>query len=232
MKNIKYLIIGCGRSGTGFLSSVITLSGKYCSHEKIFDEAGLTVDSIAQEHEYESSWYAVPYLITLPSHIKILHVTREPQKVINSFYRIGIFSRFGIPFITQGKFLKFIFRMIFHPIKVIKKINYFLRHQHYVDTNMKFEKTKNEFKFIENYWFYWNKEIERFCSENNNPYMRIKIEDFDDKQSEIEKFLNLKIKEHTHSNKNHKQGYNRKVFDSIKLSNRTKQLAKLYGYKV
>ena len=178
MKNIKYLIIGCGRSGTGFLSSVITLSGKYCSHEKIFDEAGLTVDSIAQEHEYESSWYAVPYLITLPSHIKILHVTREPQKVINSFYRIGIFSRFGIPFITQGKFLKFIFRMIFHPIKVIKKINYFLRHQHYVDTNMKFEKTKNEFKFIENYWFYWNKEIERFCSENSNPYMRIKIEDF------------------------------------------------------
>ena len=232
MKKIKCLIIGCGRSGTGFLSSVLTLSGKYCSHEKIFDETGIKVDAFLQGQEVESSWYAVPFLNVIPKNIKILHVTRDPKKVIASFYRIGIFSKFGIPFITQGKFIKFIFRSMIHPIKVIKKINYFFRHKRFVGNYMKFEQTSNELQFIEDYWWHWNKEIEKFCNENNNPYMRIKIEDFDDKILELEKFLDINIKVPQRIQRNLKLGYKRKKSSPIELSKRTKVLARKYGYIV
>lgn len=115
MKNLNYIVTGCGRSGTVFLARLLTSIGIPCGHESIFDYNGLDAakrrlsgeeqaslsfvsiydkpnNKIIDPHvnpaliEADSSYLSAPYLNDeLFSNTKIIHVVRNPIKVVNSF---------------------------------------------------------------------------------------------------------------------------------------------------
>lgn len=87
---IKYIVTGTGRCGTMFMAKFLTSAGINCGHEVIFTNAGLeTAKSKLQIYsglEADSSYMAAPYLRNpILKDAKIIHVVREPMKVINSF---------------------------------------------------------------------------------------------------------------------------------------------------
>ena len=96
---ISYIVIGTGRSGTGFMSKLLTNNGIKCGHESIF---GVTCDlNIYKKKMYntdlnaDSSWLSVPFIdeITkLNDCIKFIHVVRDPIKVIKSFIELDLFN--------------------------------------------------------------------------------------------------------------------------------------------
>ena len=96
---ISYIVIGTGRSGTGFMSKLLTNNGIKCGHVSIF---GVPCDlNIYKKKMYntdlnaDSSWLSVPFIdeITkLNDCIKFIHVVRDPIKVIKSFIELDLFN--------------------------------------------------------------------------------------------------------------------------------------------
>jgi hypothetical protein len=110
MKKLKYLVTGTGRSGTVYMSRLLTNMGIMCGHESIFtplgfEEAknriknpqlirtskvsmmdkGFLFDSNIQIAE--SSYMAAPYINQeILKNTKIIHVMRNPIKSISSTY--------------------------------------------------------------------------------------------------------------------------------------------------
>ncbi len=95
------LITGTGRCGTGYLSQVLTSVGVKCSHEGMFqpDPPEVTVEKIRIRlengwwgWEAESSWLAAPFLGRPElKDITVVHLVRDPKKVIDSQMRIHAF---------------------------------------------------------------------------------------------------------------------------------------------
>ena len=88
MKYEKFLITGCGRSGTGFYSRMMRINGYPCGHETYIDFRGIkTLNFIA-----ESSWLAVPHIDKIPDDYYIIRTIRDPYKVIKSFFELSVMS--------------------------------------------------------------------------------------------------------------------------------------------
>lgn len=119
---LKYLIVGTGRCGTVFLAKVFNELGVPCGHETIFNyepwetiqkrlagQTGLSLSYTSTHRKTEgqwasdpwncdlinlvadSSWMAVPHLSKFPE-AKILHVVRNPLRVIRSYVEdLGFF---------------------------------------------------------------------------------------------------------------------------------------------
>lgn len=92
MSELKYLAIGCPRSGTGYVSQLLTAGGIPCSHEGLYNVGGEIADWWQGEWQAESSWLAVPHLAKIPSATTIVRVMRDPVASIRSMVRIGLFS--------------------------------------------------------------------------------------------------------------------------------------------
>jgi len=77
--NLKFLIAGTGRCGTGYMAALFNELGIPCGHEKVFN-----ADDKVKGGPWvgDSSWHCVPFLpvIDLP----VLHVVRHPLDVIGS----------------------------------------------------------------------------------------------------------------------------------------------------
>ncbi|NIQ15395.1 MAG: hypothetical protein GTO02_13665, partial [Candidatus Dadabacteria bacterium] len=87
---IKYIVTGTGRCGTMFMSKLLTSAGIDCGHEVIFTNEGLEAAKqnlfLNKETVAESSYMAAPYLNDpILSEATIIHLVRQPMKVINSF---------------------------------------------------------------------------------------------------------------------------------------------------
>ncbi|MCL2932552.1 MAG: sulfotransferase domain-containing protein [Trichodesmium sp. MAG_R03] len=104
--DFKYLVVGTARSGTKFMAYAFRSVGIKCGHESFFGAPSrkqlyLTEQVVGQrmlnhpELEADSSWLAVPFLKTecVPKDVSIIHLTRHPQKVIESLIAIGFFRR-------------------------------------------------------------------------------------------------------------------------------------------
>lgn len=113
MTNLKYLITGTGRSGTVYLSRLLTSLDIPCGHECIFNNKDNFLDRLLYPEKRElslcsrmnflnnteiscwvdpsktiaeSSYLMVPYLnIDELKDIPLIHVVRNPFKVISSF---------------------------------------------------------------------------------------------------------------------------------------------------
>ncbi len=85
MSSIRYVIASLPRSGTKYISKVLTKLGLKCAHEGHMrfnkcrlewdDEPGIWGDS---------SWMTVPYIGFLPPGTVVFHQLRDPIKVLNS----------------------------------------------------------------------------------------------------------------------------------------------------
>ena len=91
----RFLVTGAGRSGTGYIASVLTALGCLTGHEDIFGPAKLRdAEEILWPPEVpgDSSWLGAPYLDALPKGTIVLHQVREPVANVRSSLRIRFFK--------------------------------------------------------------------------------------------------------------------------------------------
>jgi len=96
MERRRFLVSGCGRSGTGYTSALLTRLGADCGHEVLFEVERLERDVPPDWPEDvwgESSWLAAPFLERLPAGTVVLHQVRHPLAVVRSFARQNFFGR-------------------------------------------------------------------------------------------------------------------------------------------
>lgn len=90
----RFLVTGCGRSGTGYLAALFSQLGLQCGHEALFHPAACAEASPSWPAGVvgESSWLAAPFLAGLPPGTLVIHQVREPVAVVRSFLRIRFFE--------------------------------------------------------------------------------------------------------------------------------------------
>jgi hypothetical protein len=92
---LEYLITGTGRCGTGYAARLLSSVGVPCGHEAIFRLDGLE-KAVARVEQFdlaaESSWLAAPWLKLLPDQVRVAHLVRHPQHVIDSLLRMQFFD--------------------------------------------------------------------------------------------------------------------------------------------
>ena len=93
---LRFVIVGAGRCGTGYMSKVFQSAGVECGHETIFGPQGLqaafALRAAHPELEADASWLAVPYLNSpLLQSARVIHLVRDPWRVLASFVNLPIF---------------------------------------------------------------------------------------------------------------------------------------------
>ena len=99
---VEYLIIGTGRSGTGFMSKLLTNNGISCGHETLFGlqnvkDFGMLLKTTTLKAD--SSWLSVPHIKEINKDIKYIHIIRNPIDVIKSFIELNLFCDESSPYI-------------------------------------------------------------------------------------------------------------------------------------
>jgi hypothetical protein len=227
MENLRYLIVGCGRSGTGYLAKAISNSGKYCGHEEKYTLSGMNELS---QNIYESSWFSVPFLGELPKNVKILHIVRDPRKVIGSFYRIGLFADEIWQHLTFGRPASFINRSIFKPRSAIKRMKLVNQHRIYFKEHTDIFSCDGEISRLQRYWLEWNKKIQWYGENSGNNYMRLNIEDVEEKVDALQDFLNTDLELQKATDRNEKKNYLRGDIGEYEFFSELTSLSKSYGY--
>ncbi|MEI8270832.1 MAG: hypothetical protein WCG45_05710 [bacterium] len=140
-----YLVVGTGRCGSVYMARLLTSLGIPCSHEAIFNYKGLdfakkvligeapletsfcsTHDILNNEEKLEdwlegeiiaeSSYMAAPFLNeSFLNEVKIIHVVRNPFKVISSFTE-------DVKFFEDGAIYKEWKDFVFFHLPELKKI--------------------------------------------------------------------------------------------------------------
>ena len=100
---LSFVVTGCGRSGTGFTSRVLSMLGFPCEHEKVFSLKAITGDSIELSLPEQGAWgdsscMAAPMLDRLPPNTVVFHQVRNPIKVVRSAMGCDFFQRPYNPF--------------------------------------------------------------------------------------------------------------------------------------
>ena len=165
---LKYLVVGTGRCGTAFMARLLSESGTLCTHEAFYTPKGasfaaeglegkrkircsaISLTQGAWVHENnkiqaESSYMAAPFLQDKKlSSTKIIHVVRNPLKVISSFVKDLKYFRSDKP---TNEYEKFIWNYI--PSLSEIKDKYSRAAHYYVEWNSLIE----EYAVKENYFF-------------------------------------------------------------------------------
>ena len=88
MSQIRYVVASLPRSGTKYISKVLTELGQNCAHEEHFSCSmggqGIVDIPDAPEVWGDASWMAVPLISKLPAGTVVFHQLRDPIKVLNS----------------------------------------------------------------------------------------------------------------------------------------------------
>ena len=95
-----FLITGCGRSGTRFISDLLTLNGVPTGWEATLNPIACPCHK-AIDYPFllrrlrlwgDANWLAVPYLRRIPTTVKIFHQVRHPLLVVRSFLGLRFFG--------------------------------------------------------------------------------------------------------------------------------------------
>lgn len=85
---MHFVVTGCGRSGTGYVSLLLTRLGIPTGHERVF-----LPDERRPWRPYtgDSSCFAVPFLRELAGSVPIIHLVRDPLAVGRSYSHRRLF---------------------------------------------------------------------------------------------------------------------------------------------
>jgi hypothetical protein len=131
MINLKYLVSGMPRSGTVYMARLLSSAGVLCGHESIFTAQGIDYakeiingprNPISSHCSYrddsrnwsgsqiaDSSYLSVPFLDNeLLKDTKIIHVIRDPIKVVSSLY----FDLFYFSEDDQAPYRNFLYKFL------------------------------------------------------------------------------------------------------------------------
>ncbi|MCP3914054.1 MAG: hypothetical protein GY711_00685 [bacterium] len=145
----RFVVTGCGRSGTGYTSGLITQLGLPCGHERVFNPYDLLDAEVFWPPNVpgDSSWLAAPLLGYLESGTRVLHQVRDPLAVVRSLVRTRFFDDPSLyrdfaeqlcPELAQGSAVERSAR----------------------------------------YWVSWNRMVEEQARSAGLPYMRYRLEDY------------------------------------------------------
>lgn len=109
---LSLVVIGAGRSGTGWAARQLTESGTPCGHESVFDwhptsDPTRRLDypgRTPSDHEHpgpiaaEASLAAIAYLHTLSEDVALWHIARDPAACIGSWAHSGILEDDASPY--------------------------------------------------------------------------------------------------------------------------------------
>ncbi len=211
--HLRYLVIGTGRSGTGFMSKLLSLNNIPCGHEEICGypvERDCYIENIRNTQlKAESSWLAVPFLEDIGKHypdIRYILIVRHPVNVIKSFVELDFFKD-----TNMGGALQLVKRTI----PGIDKLNP-------VESSMK-------------YYIEWHKMISRFLRTTNHTVIHLenieyfKLRLFLKKPfiKKLDEVVNTKPKTNTIS----KGDLIKKIHESDMYTD-FRQRAESYGYNV
>lgn len=218
-KKLQFLVSGTGRCGTVFFAHLLTSMGIPCGHEHIFNFESKKIcferliypekriNSFVSENslidnEYhnkfvdttktvaESSYFLVPYLNeNYLKGIPLLHVIRNPLKVIRSF--VDDFYYFN------------------DNIKEDKNIIIF---ENFIYTNYpEIKKFKNPYDRAAQYYISCNEKL--LNQKNKRSYLMIKIEEFFEQKVLLQKFFKRLLPEKLPNHLNKKSNENTKEID-------------------
>lgn len=165
---VRFVVIGCSRSGTRYMAKLLSSLGLKCGHERVFNIFSILPDgsralkTFAQlcNMQGDSSFLAAPFLQGLPQDTVILHQIRHPVEVIRSHMGIRFFSEPIIPSIWLADN---------HPdfIEVIRRYG----------PQVICEPT--EIQRCMRYWTVWNHLIQEAESLGSARYKRYQVESID-----------------------------------------------------
>lgn len=149
---MKYLIVGTGRCGTGYMSKILTDSGIKCSHEGIFTPYGI---KDINKYDADSSWLAVPHILTYRQTLeRVVHIVRHPLKIFRSW----LYDQNNVislkPKNTKSPYNRYI-----------------------VDHFPAISKERNPIDRAAIYYLNCNETIANNCTEYNIPYSFFRVED-------------------------------------------------------
>jgi len=100
--NGKTLIVGTGRSGTGWCAQALNDAGVKCGHQSVFKHEHTLTGAVPSwgDWDADSSYEAVPVLPKLYPNVNVILVIRHPLQVMRSWLEHGAFTdemptRFG-----------------------------------------------------------------------------------------------------------------------------------------
>lgn len=80
---MKIIVAGTGRSGTGYMSKLLTANGIKCGHEMVFTAKGVLP---FRRYQADSSWLAVPHLREWRGKATVVHHVRDAASVLRSWF--------------------------------------------------------------------------------------------------------------------------------------------------
>lgn len=167
MAKSKFIVTGCSRSGTNYMSSLLSALGLACGHERVFNifpviqlRPPFDFMALFADKDGDSSFLAVPYVKALPPGSLVLHQVRHPVHVIRS--HMGI--RYLAPDYQPSMYLA-----DNHPdfLDVIR------RHCPEIFAD------EDELRRTMRYWVLWNKMAQEASAAPNVRYLRYRVEGLD-----------------------------------------------------
>lgn len=226
---MRFVITGCGRSGTNYIANRLLASGVNCGHEQVFSVTG-PLDNFDQ-FDGDSSWFAAPFIDSVSPRLTVLHIVRDPRSVIESFHRIGLFRYSRWRHFSRGAdVLSTILKFNFRVPKIRKRLHKINAHRKLLADHTTCWQEPDEFRRLCEYWYQWNRLVEQRAHRAGLPYLRIRLEEVDDHWPDIANFLELD-REITPGAPTHEK----KVYRPIEkfeqeLPDKVAELAKTYGY--
>lgn len=164
----KFVVTGCGHSGTSYTAQLLRSCGLSCGHESLFRSWWDPPTSFAG-WDGDSSWLAAPHLSRLPEEVVVFHQIRDPRYVIASYLAAGHFARFRV----EGSV----------PLHIAKRM--LRRKATGVYANREFVREHAREVFAESgqlaraarYWLSWNRLVER--QEGARTYLRYSVANLD-----------------------------------------------------
>lgn len=96
-----FTITGTGRSGTLYMARALTSIGIATGHEAVFHR---WAHDYWREHEGDVSWFVLPWLdLGIPKDWPVVHITRDPCKVIASWFEVGFSEDLDYPLLERWK---------------------------------------------------------------------------------------------------------------------------------
>ena len=189
-----FVVTGSGRSGTGFIATVLADAGLRCGHEAVFHPRTTAFTGFG-DVDGDISWLAAPFVGGLPAGTVVLHQLRDPVEVVSSWIGLRFLDRRG----------PYSFRRPTGPPRLV-----------YHDLKTRFERARGQHSFVARdferfvgrhepavldgatttdrcirYWVRWNERVEAEADGAPVHYLRYRVEDLVDRWPEIADLLGL-----------------------------------------
>jgi hypothetical protein len=169
----RFLITGCGRSGTLYTSQLLTAAGIPCGHESACRVSGFMGMG---QLTGEVSWYAAAYLAALPKDVVVVHQLRNPLAVASSWYRIRLFAPTPLITVCYGRVtLPQLTQLASSPRATARRWRYIEKQRNIVRSATNVFARSGEAERCLAYWSEWNRLVESASA--GRPFFRFRVED-------------------------------------------------------